>query len=195
MAEIWKDVVGYEGIYEVSNLGEVRTVTHITDGRCWKAKKRKPYFNPKNGYLVIALSKNGKLKNEYVHRMVAMAFIKNPEGKATVNHKNENKTDNRAENLEWMTLPENLSYGTRNERSRLHHHHISGEQHSNYGKRGAEACSSKGKVIGVSIHDGSIVEFDSAITACRTLGIRGIYAVLNGRQETSGGYRWRRANE
>lgn len=98
--EQWKPVVGYEGLYEVSNYGKVRSI------------KRdiilKPYCY--NGYLYVSLYKNGEVKCCRVHRIVAQAFIPNPENKATVNHKNEVRDDNRVCNLEWNTYKENIRY-------------------------------------------------------------------------------------
>ena len=197
MAEVWRDVVGYEGLYQVSDLGRVRTLAHVTNGKPQKARIRKAIKHVKTGYLLVSLSKDGEQKNLYVHRLVALAFVDNPDNKPTVNHKNEIKTDNRAENLEWMTLPENLRYGTHDERARLNKPDMSGERHPNYGRRGAEAHTHKGKVIGINIHDGSVVEFDTAATAARTLNISTgqLCDHLKGRYKSCGGYRWRRINE
>ena len=92
------------------------------DGRLYNIKTKrllKPRLN-KTGYLKYHLSVNGKRYNISAHRLVAIAFIPNPENKATVNHKNEDKTDNRVENLEWMTNAEQNVYGTRLERARKH---------------------------------------------------------------------------
>lgn len=197
MAEIWRNVVGYEGLYQVSNLGRVRTLAHVTNGKPHRARIRKLTRNPKTGYFLVNLSKDGKSKNLYVHRLVALAFVDNPDNKTTVNHKNEIKTDNRAENLEWMTLRENLRYGTHDERARLHKPDLNGENHFNYGKRGAESHTHKGKVVGVNIIDGSVVEFDTAATASRALGISSgqLCDHLKGKYKSCGGYRWRRINE
>ena len=104
---IWKDVVGYEGLYSVSNTG--RVLSHIRD------KELQPMLC--RGYLRVHLCNHGKTKAVPIHRIVAMAFIANPENKPTVNHINENKQDNRVENLEWATVAENNNYGTRIQRS------------------------------------------------------------------------------
>lgn len=104
--EMWKSIEGYEGLYEISNIGLVRNVksNHLL----------KPLNS--NGYLVICLCKNGKQKMFRIHRLVAAAFIPNPNNYPCVNHKNEIKTDNRVENLEWCTEKYNCNYGTRNKR-------------------------------------------------------------------------------
>lgn len=104
---IWKPVVGFEGFYLVSDTGEVKSVR--------KNRLLKPSID-RYGYLKLVLTLNGKPHYVTVHRLVAMAFIPNPEGKKTVNHINEDKLDNRVGNLEWMTSKENDNHGSRNQR-------------------------------------------------------------------------------
>lgn len=100
--EIWKDIIGFEDLYQVSNCGVVRhkKFNHIL----------KPRDN--RGYKVVVLCKNNKHYNKSVHRLVAGAFIPNPENLPCVNHKNEVKDDNRVENLEWCDVKYNTNYGT-----------------------------------------------------------------------------------
>ena len=98
MQEVWKPIKGFEGLYEVSNLGNVRN----TNGRL-----RKPFLIHQ-GYLMIDLFHNYKRTHARVNRLVAEAFIPNPDKKTEVNHKNGSKTDNRAENLEWTSKSENM---------------------------------------------------------------------------------------
>ena len=113
--EVWKDIAGYEGLYQVSNMGRVKSLErfvqnhgkmqhHPEQVKEPSEKKRK---DRRQGYLGLILYKNNIGKNCYVHRLVAMAFIPNPGNKETVNHKNGNKHDNRACNLEWNTYKEN----------------------------------------------------------------------------------------
>ena len=99
MEEIWKDIDGYEGLYQVSNLGRVKSFNYNRTG---KEMNLKP-VNTCNGfgYLYVNLNKNGKTRLFYIHRLVAKAFLENPDHKSDVNHKDENKTNNCVENLEW----------------------------------------------------------------------------------------------
>ena len=106
MSEIWKDISGYDGDYQVSNMGRVKSL------RFGKERLLKP--GSSNGYFHVVLFKNKKQKNIKVHRLVAQAFIKNPQGKRTINHINGIKTDNRLSNLEWATQSENLKHAFAN---------------------------------------------------------------------------------
>lgn len=122
--EIWKDIEGYEGLYQVSNLGRVksleRKVSTINNGtKCLKHIDEsilKP-IKISNGYITINLYINGIRKKHFVHRLVANAFIPNPNNYSQVNHKDENKENNSVDNLEWCTSKYNMNFGTRNQRA------------------------------------------------------------------------------
>lgn len=106
MEEVWKDVVGYEGLYQVSNKGNVKSLNWKNTG-----KQQNLFLKPHNkGYLQVELAKDGKKKCFVVHRLVATAFIPNPLGLPQVNHKDENKRNNFAENLEWCNASYNVNY-------------------------------------------------------------------------------------
>lgn len=106
--EIWKDVPGYAGLYQVSNTGRVKSFKNQYGHgiRILKGEKTQ------SGYIQVSLNK----KRYKIHRLVAMAFIPNPDVLPQINHKNEIKTDNRVENLEWCTAKYNVNYGTAIER-------------------------------------------------------------------------------
>jgi len=111
--EEWKDVRGYEGIYKVSSHGRVKSLQRVGyGGRIIDERIMK--LNPdSDGYLILGLHKNGKTETKKVHRLVAESFVENPNGFKEVNHKDENKTNNCVENLEWCTTKYNLTYGHR----------------------------------------------------------------------------------
>lgn len=104
MKEEWRDIEGYDGLYQVSNLGRVRCTRIL-----------KPSFS-EDGYLKVVLQKDRKVKTRTIHRLVANAFLSNYSDDLQVNHKNEVKTDNRLENLEMLSSKDNNNYGTRNSR-------------------------------------------------------------------------------
>ena len=112
--ETWKDIEGFEGNYRISS-----------EGRVWSKNKTKKggFLKPAklpNGYLLVALCRDGKIVAQpLVHRLVAVAFIPNPDNKAQVNHRDEVKTNNCVDNLEWVTAKENSNFGTRNQRVAL----------------------------------------------------------------------------
>lgn len=112
MEEIWREVPGYEGLYEVSNRGVVRSLNYLHTGRKRVLRLMKDNY----GYLVVHLCKDGQTKTLKVHRIVAQAFIANPLNLPDVNHINEDKTDNRANNLEFCTAQYNNNFGTHNAR-------------------------------------------------------------------------------
>lgn len=110
--EIWKDVINYEGLYQVNNFGQVRSLPKKTKGG---TRLLKPSVDAW-GYLRVCLTKNGISKKVFVHRLVAEAFIPNPDNLPEVNHKSEIKTDNSVENLEYCSRVYNNNYGKRNEK-------------------------------------------------------------------------------
>lgn len=114
MQEIWKDIKGFEGVYQVSSLGNVRSLPRIIDygthTQRHKGRILKPQPNSK-GYLRVQLRWEGKHEVKFVHRLVAEAFVPNPENKPQVNHKDGNKQNNRADNLEWVDNSTNQRHG------------------------------------------------------------------------------------
>jgi len=114
MKEVWKDVAGYEGYYQVSNLGNVRSLDRFVNGNVGQPKRQKgkaviPRLRGK--YLAVTFSKENRTKTISVHRLVANAFVENLNKYPCVNHKDENKLNNNADNLEWCTYSYNINYG------------------------------------------------------------------------------------
>jgi hypothetical protein len=117
--EVWKFIKDYDGKYYVSNLGRVKSSYDMNQKKkTYRDRELKPRDNG-GGYMTVSLCNRSNKKSMLVHRLVAMAFISNPENKKTVNHKNLNKSDNRVENLEWCTQKENIHHAIRNGRTTL----------------------------------------------------------------------------
>lgn len=188
--ETWKDVVGFEGLYKVSSLGRVYSVPRE---RISKSGHRNVVYGGflslqtiKKGYLRIGLSKDDKHYNFLVHRLVAMAFIPNPNNYPQINHKNSDKSDNRVENLEWCT----------------------NEYNYHYGDRIKSFTRSYGVPVAQYTKDGKLVkEYEYASLAERETGIsvHNILAVVAGKKKpcrngmytprTAGGFVWRRIGD
>ena len=109
----WKDIPGYEGLYQVSNIGEIKSLNY--------KQTHKPHLlsqaKDRDGYFRVVLVKDKQRKNKLVHRLVAEAFIPNPNNLPQVNHKDEQAGNNIVTNLEWCTAKYNVNYGTRNKRA------------------------------------------------------------------------------
>lgn len=178
MKEIWKPVRNYEGLYEVSNMGRVKSVERMkwcgkgyykAPERILKLKKRK------DGYLQIKLHKDGAEKVYLVHRLVSEAFIPNPNNLPEVNHKDEDKTNNHIDNLEFCSRLYNNTYNGRAKKA---------------GKKLAEKLSKP--VYSISKESGLITYWKSATVASRQIGISqsNICACLKGKRKSAGGFYW-----
>ena len=127
MEEVWKDIVGYEGLYEISSIGRVKSVDRISpQGHHLPERIRKPYID-KDGYPKVNLCKEGKVIHYPVHRLVAIAFVPNPENKPQVNHIDGNKANNCVANLEWNTDSENMLHAFRTGLKKPNHISFYGE--------------------------------------------------------------------
>lgn len=118
--ETWKDVVGYEGLYMVSNLGRIKSIDRVVKGKRKGAMKRKghlmkPFSHP-SGYLQIGLCKDGEINKQLLHRIVAISFLKNPENLPEVNHKNSDRKDCSVINIEWCDKDQNMLHAKKLER-------------------------------------------------------------------------------
>lgn len=179
MTEIWKDIKGYEGIYQISNTGKVISLDRIIytkDNRQYFYKGGlKEYTEDKDGYLRVGLNKENKQKTVGVHRLVAEAFIPNPDNLPEVNHKDENKKNNCVDNLQWVEQIDNIQYGTRAQR-------MAQTQKNNPARSYKVLCVETG------------IEYPSMAEAGRQLGINkgNIANTIAGRQKMAGGYHWKK---
>ena len=165
--EIWKDIEGFEGLYQISNMGNVKSLNYHRTGKERIMKGRKD----KDGYLLAHLSKDGKAKNYQIHRLVAIAFIPNPDNLPVINHKNEIKSDNRVSNLEWCSYSYNNSYNDK-------------------GKKIGEKLSKP--VLAIHKINGLILEFSSTMEAERETGINNgsIIQCCQGKRNSAGDFYW-----
>ena len=117
MEEEWKDVIGFEGYYQVSNMGHVRSIDRVKcDGIRMNGRIKKTHYDA-CGYEMVQLRKDGEIKHFSVHRLVAIAFLPNPNELPQVNHKDEVRNHNTVDNLEWCTVAYNQNYGNRRRRA------------------------------------------------------------------------------
>ena len=165
MLEIWRDIKNYEGIYEVSNLGRIKSISR--NGTIKENRILKP--NKVMGYSQVGLQKYVTRKYKKIHRLVAEAFIPNPENKKEVNHKDGNKTNNCVDNLEWVTTSEN-------------------QLHSYY-----KLKNNIKSVIQLSLNNEIIKEWESIAKVEQELKISNadICKCCKGKRKTAGGYKWR----
>lgn len=174
LKEEWKSIPGYEGLYEISNHGRVKSYQY-----CKKQGTHERILKPvqqQTGYYFVNLFKDRKMKTIAVHRLVAENFISNPDNLPVVNHKDETRTNNYVENLEWCTHAYNLSYGTTRERI-------------------AEKCR---KPILQLDKEGNVIKKWSSISEAAesfgyTAGTSHIIDCIKGRRKTARGYGWRYA--
>lgn len=171
--EIWKDIVGYEGKYQISNYARVKSLKRKRPGDGYILKERllKPGLM-KVGYYSVALWKNCKQKTFHIHRLVAKYFIPNPKGKREVNHIDGNKTNNLLSNLEWVTPKENCRHAQK-----------------------TGLVKNRKPVIQLNL-DGSFVKRWDCVMDCERADISNnslIVRVLKKRGKTSGGFRWKYA--
>lgn len=160
--EIFVPIVGYEGLYEISNTGKVKS--------CKKNLLLKQHDDGR-GYLFVNLSKNGKAVSTKIHRLVATHFLENPNGLRDVNHKDEDKHNNMSSNLEWASHQDNINHGTRNLR--------------------ANDTKSK-EVYQLTKEDVLAAKFKNGYEAQEVTKIKesSISACCNGRRKTAGGFKW-----
>lgn len=190
--EIWKDIPNYEGFYQASNLGRIRSVDryvyHGTRKRFWKGQIIKPKID--HDYYSVCLSKHGKIRYYRVHRLVAFAFIVNPQNKPYINHIDGNKRNNRVENLEWCTASENNIHAMKTGL-------IDIEKAVETARKNFKDSwgQNKRKIVQLNPQTGEAINvFNSIKEAAINCGICGIESHItqccNGKRNTAGGYAW-----
>lgn len=168
MKEIWESVKGYEGLYEISDLGRVKRI--YKNG---KTRILKPSCN-KQGYVQLALSKNNKLKTFKIHRLVAIAFIKNSSNKREVNHIDGNKKNNSLNNLEWVTSKENIEHAI---------------------KTGLRNKTNAKKINQYDLNNNFLATWSSLKEAQISCNVSHIVDCCKGKRKTAGGFRWGYVND
>lgn len=173
--EEWRDVMGYERLYMVSNMGRVKSFGNRNKGRLRRGELLLSQHDTQ-GYLAVNLSKNGHGKIAKVHRLVAMAFVDGYQPGLVVNHKDEDKRNNHSDNLEWVTPYDNMLYGSRN--SRISRNLMK-------------------PVIQMTLDGEFVREWTSIGEAAKSIGRRPscIGDCCNGRSKTAGGYKWKFKND
>ena len=160
---MWKPIIDYEGIYEINELGEVR---RISTGYILKD------YICHDGYKRVGLTKKGKTKSLLLHRLLALTFIPNPNNYPCINHKDEDKSNNSLDNLEWSTYKYNLNYGTRNVR----------------------ANETRKKPILQYSKDGEFIREWKSVTDLKNetgMDITHVSSCCKGKRKSANGYRWK----
>lgn len=191
---VWKPIPNYEGFYEVSSNGEIRSVDRIVGG----IGERKLHGKPVklrvscSGYLSVGLCKNGEKHRYKVHKVVASVFVPNPENKPCIDHINTDRTDNRACNLRWVTLKENSNNPLTKEHSKYGRGKAVGERRKRCQRFGDSAPNHPKPVYRYALNGTYIDCFQSLIEAEIVTGIEisGIKKALNKTYRTAGGYLW-----
>jgi len=183
--EIWKDIVGYEGMYEVSSFGRVRSLDRrLRNGRLHTGSVLKTRI-ARNGYELVSMYADGMQKTDTVHRIMAQAFIPNPDNLPQINHKDENKANNAVDNLEWCDSAYNNNYGN----------HIRRIMETESWKPNLEkALATRPKSVLCLNQSGDIVSrYESARAAAKELGINpsNISACCLGKQKSAKGFTWK----
>lgn len=175
MKEEWKDIKDYEGLYQVSNLGNIKSNSYIdASGHKRNSKNINPNID-RNGYYRVGLTKNNKRKYFQIHRLVSQAFIDNPDNKPQVNHKDSDKSNNCVTNLEWVTSSENNI-----------HAYKFGKNYPRFGKENGKSNT----IIQYDLNGNFIKEWESLNMCANELCLQEscISMCCSGKRKTTGGF-------
>lgn len=200
MEEIWKDVIGFEGLYQVSNLGRVKSLPRLISGNRPSYVLRGKILKQQNGshgnlygkYKHICMRKNGKTYIKEVHRLVADAFIPNPQNLHQINHKDENPANNAVENLEWCDGFYNHNYGTIKERTKATKEKNKSDRKGLLTKIERNSNNAPKRVVQKDKQGNVLKVYESSQEAQKETGIlsRNIRRCCNGEFVHCGGYKW-----
>ena len=192
MKEVWKDIKGYEGLYQVSNLGNIKSLSRTTQGKKYGIHKLKEkILRPSecNKYYQVFLRKNNKSRVHYVHRLVGEAFIDNPNNYTDINHRDGNTHNNNVQNLEWCTRSENIKHSYRDLNRIININNIA-KYNENH----------KRKINQYDL-DGNFIKTWESITEAslylnKKQGVQNIYCCCNHKegQKVAYGYKWEYAD-
>lgn len=175
--EIWKDIKGYEGKYQISSIGRIKSLGRWVKHKGWRFEEERMLnqYMSQTGYFYVALSKDSIQKKYKVHRLVAEAFLENPDNLPVINHKNEVKTDNRVENLEFCSVKYNTNYGS---------------------GRAKMILKIKKPVVQLDLNDNVLKRWDSLKDITDVLGYNKacISECCHQKQQTAYGYKWKFAS-
>ena len=187
MGEVWKQIEGTDGRYEVSNTGKIRSTNYLGHG----STKELSLCQDQKGYLRVRIYKGKCRVTVKVHREVAKAFVDNPSNKPEVNHKDGNKQNNNADNLEWCTANENSLHAYRHGLKEKTREHCK-EMGKTIGRHNLEKSREKRKtpIIATRLSDGAVFEYASQEEAARATGTfqSNIYKVARGKRKSSNGF-------
>lgn len=193
--ELWKDIEGYEGLYQVSNYGKVKSLARPRRiGMIWCIKKEvlmQQRINP-SGYKTVVLHKDGKKKTKLVHRLVAFAFIPNENFFPVINHKDEIKTNNYYKNLEWCTQSYNNMYGTKREKTQKTKRERNSDFKALMKKNLNHSYGAEKPILCLRLDGTFFKRFDSVSNAARFIGDcpSHICACCKGRRKSVRGYKF-----
>lgn len=192
MKELWKDIPSYEGLYQISNLGRVKSLSKFhkiskdySSIGYWSKERILKNIEDKQKYFMVKLSKNGKLKNYRVHRLVAQLFVENPNNLSQVNHKDGNKHNNCFNNLEWCTCKDNIRHAWINGLNyNTEHQYLLGKSKSK-------------RVFQYTTNGDFVKDWESMTIVTKKLGIstQSISKCCKGLIKTAGGFVWKYKNE